>query len=184
MVKWKRKCIREFQKCSWFTVFEYWLCFMNVIKNNDYIPVKWWGLSRGRMLLPVEVLCMFHLHPPLPRNTEIKTSHCEVSKKHIYSFMHISTLAWWSSHKRKTRAHHVPELVESNYKARADSPQSFKGPDVNFNPDPLLNTSVQFPQRTAFTYWNTTHITGRIQLKHTEISAKMPETRSEIKCTM
>lgn len=71
--------------------------------------------------------------------------------------MHISNLACWSSYKRKAEVYHVPELVEGDYKARADSPQSFKGPDVNFDPDPLLNTSVQFSQRTAFAHWNTRH---------------------------
>lgn len=50
------------------------------------------------------------------------------------------------------RAHHVPKLVKGNHKAGAHSPQSLKGPDVNFDPYPLLNTSVQLPQWTAFTY--------------------------------
>lgn len=50
------------------------------------------------------------------------------------------------------RAHHVPELVEGHDKARAHAPQSLEGPDVNFDPYPLLNASVQLPQWTAFTY--------------------------------
>ena len=50
------------------------------------------------------------------------------------------------------RAHHVPEFVEGHDEPGADSPQPLEGPDVNFDPYPLLNASVQLPQRTAFTY--------------------------------
>lgn len=50
------------------------------------------------------------------------------------------------------RAHHVPELVEGHDKARAHSPQSLEGPDVNFDPYPLLNASVQLPQWAALTH--------------------------------
>lgn len=95
---------------------------------------------------------MFHLHPPLPRNIEINT---EVIMKFLKSYVNHVCFKFSMlklSRKKNRRVHHVPELVEGDYKARADSPQSFKGPDVNFDPDPLLNTSVQFPQRTAYTY--------------------------------
>ena len=50
------------------------------------------------------------------------------------------------------RAHHVPEFVEGHDEPGADSPQPLEGPDVNFDPYPLLNASVQLPQWTAFTY--------------------------------
>lgn len=45
--------------------------------------------------------------------------------------------------------HHVPEFVESHNEAGAHPPESFKGPDVNFDPYPLLNTSEELAQRTA-----------------------------------
>ncbi len=64
--------------------------------------------------------------------------------------------SWLQARCGSFHAHHVPELVEGHDKAGAHSPQSLEGPDVNFDPYPLLNASVQLPQRTAFTYWRHT----------------------------
>lgn len=95
---------------------------------------------------------MFHLHPPLPRNIEKKTDVIMKFLKSYVNYVRSKFSKLKQSRKKTRRAHHVPELVKGDYEAQADSPQSFKGSDVNFHPDPFLNTSVQFSQRTAFTH--------------------------------
>ena len=68
--------------------------------------------------------------------------------------------------------HHVPELVKGHDEARAHAPQSLKGPDVNFDPHPLLNAAVQLTQRTAFTHWGDTWHTGHTAASTTDKSWK------------
>lgn len=83
-------------------------------------------------------------------------TNAEISVKFLKGYKLIKNIANVARGSRfknpKELTHHVPELVEGHDEAGAYAPQSFKGPDVNFNPDSLLNTSVQLPQRTAFTY--------------------------------
>lgn len=45
--------------------------------------MKWWGLSHGRKLLPTEVPCTSHQHPPLPGNMTINA---EISVKFLKGY--------------------------------------------------------------------------------------------------
>lgn len=92
---------------------------------------------------------MSHLHLPLPDKEKYKKHKLRFSDKDIkFQIQHMAACM----RENKSETHHVPELVECHNKARAHASHSLEGPDVNFDPYPLLNASVQLPQWTAFTY--------------------------------
>lgn len=126
------------------------------------------GLSQQR--LSVRLIYVYHCLAKRNKNKRHQIHGCKYVVHH-FKFS-IWRLSWENV---STQAHHVPKLVEGHYKAWAHSPQSLEGPDVNFDPYPLLNASIQLPQWTALAYWK--HMTGdtnyrRIHLKHKKISAK------------
>lgn len=122
--------------------------FSQIHNSNLNLPVKWWELSHGRRPLPAEAPCMSHPHPPLPdRRVKTHGEQVNCASCQAQNLAPVMRKNWSRS------VYHVPKLVEGHNKAWAYTPQTLEGPDVNFDPDPLLHAFVQLPQRTALAYW-------------------------------
>lgn len=121
-------------------------------------PYPW----NGEGFLMVECLsqqrlsvCLVYIYHRLTKNKNKQWTDNTKTSNSWKPIQHMAAVMWENV---SVRAHHVPELIEGHDKARANSPQPLEGPDVNFDPYPLLDASVQLPQWTAFTYWRTNKI--------------------------